>query len=543
MERCYSADTAFVGGPVATMDSARSFSDAVAVHDGRITGVGSAAVREQVTARTEVIDLRGRLLLPGFHDAHAHPVYGGIERLRCDLSCGNGVADYLDQISDYVQAHPDVEWVLGGGWEMAAFPGGAPDRQTLDAVTAGRPAYLLNRDHHGAWVNTAALHRAGIDRNTPDPPDGRIERDSAGNPSGTLHEGATRLMEPHLPRLSADDYLAGLLEGQRYLHARGVTFWHDAIIGRYLGYDDTLDIYREADRRGLLTARVRGALWWDRARGLEQISELLQRSERSTGHKFSARTVKIMQDGVCENFTAALLQPYLSDKGSGLSFLDAELLDRAVQQLDAAGLQLHFHTVGDRAVRDVLDALQRASRRNGPTGLRHQLAHLQLVHPSDLPRFEQLGVVANIQPAWAVNDPAMTDLTLPYLGSRGAWQYPYRSLLRTGAVLASGSDWPVSEAEPMQSIHAAVNRQEYGEDEAPFLPEQALTPLEAFAAYTTGTAWANHMEQLTGSISVGKAADLVVLDRNPLELPTAELGQARVDLAMVGGEIVHQRAP
>ncbi len=465
-----------------------------------------------------------------------HPVFGGIERLRCDLTECRDAADCLRRIGSH---RPDAGWVLGGGWDMGQFPHGTPSRAALDVVTGDRPAYLLNRDHHGAWVNSAALRLAGIDRDTPDPPDGRIERDVAGEPAGALHEGATRLVERVLPPTSPQEYLTGLLEGQRHLQSCGVTSWHDAIIGPYLGYDDTLETYLTADRAGLLTGKARGALWWDRTRGREQIEELRDRRRKARGRRFRADAVKIMQDGVCENFTAALLLPYLGSHGSGLSFVDSEVLSAVVPELTADGFQLHFHAIGDRAVREVLNALA-----SEPTGrdLRHQIAHVQVVHPSDVPRFHELGVAATIQPRWAVNDAAMTELTVPHLGHRRAgWQYPFRSLRATGAVLAAGSDWPVSDADPMQAVHVAVNRREPDTDDAPFLPEQALDLVDALAAYTVGSAWVNHVEGETGTVEVGKAADLVVLDRDPFSLPPEEIGQCQVDLTMVDGVVVHER--
>ncbi|WP_263247924.1 amidohydrolase [Saccharopolyspora rosea] len=535
------AEVAFVGGPVATMDAARSFSDAVAVRGGRITAVGRSAVRERVGPATDVVELRGRLLLPGFHDAHAHPVYGGLERLRCDLTGAEDARECLRLIAEHVRARPGPGWVLGGGWDMGWFPGGTPSRWDLDRITGDRPAYLLNRDHHGAWVNSAALRLAGIDRDTPDPADGRIERDADGHPSGVLHEGATRLLTPALAPTSPQEYLAGLLEGQRHLRERGVTMWHDAIVGPYLGYDDTLETYLAADSRGLLTGKVRGALWWDRDRGTGQLDGLRQR-RRARGRHFRADAVKIMQDGVCENCTAAMLLPYLGSRGSGLSFVDSAELAAAVRELDAEGFQLHFHAIGDRAVRDVLDALAGARDRNGANDLRHQIAHVQVVHPSDIPRFHELRVTAVVQALWAVNDAAMTELTVPRLGHRRAgWQYPFRSLRAAGAVLAAGSDWPVSEADPMLAVHAAVNRREPGSDAEPFLPEQGIDLVDALAAYTAGSAWVNHLDAETGSIEVGKAADLVVLDRDPFAEPAAEIGDALVDLTMVDGVVVHER--
>ena len=531
------AEVAFVDGPVATMDAARSVTDAVLVRDGRIAALGEQSVRETRGPRAEVVSLRGRLLLPGFHDAHAHPVFGGLQRLRCDLSEAVDATDCLRRVAAHLRAHPQQDWLLGGGWDMGHFADGWPTRRALDSVTGDRPAYLVNRDQHGAWVNSAALRLAGVDRHTPDPPDGRIERDPAGRPDGTLHEGAARLVEHVLPTADAEQYLAGLLAGQRHLHERGVTSWHDAIIGRYLGYADLLPTYLTADERGLLTGKARGALWWDHERGLEQLGELVERRARARGVRFRAESVKIMLDGVCENATAAMRLPYLGEHGSGMSFVPPEILAEAVAALTAEGFGLHFHAVGDRAVRDALDALRSA----GPAGERHQIAHAQVLHPSDLGRFRDLGVAATVQPRWAVNDPSMTELTVPKLGpTRAGWQYPFHSLHAAGAVLAAGSDWPVSEADPMLAVHVAVNRAEPG-GEDPFEPAEALDLVDALAAYTAGSAWVNHVEHETGSIELGKAADLVVLDADPFAAPKDEIGHCGVDLTMVDGEFVHRR--
>lgn len=540
--REHHADLVFVDGPVATMDSVRSFTDAVAVRAGRITAVGSAAVRPLMTGGTEVIDLRGRLLVPGFQDAHVHPVYGGFQRQRCDLSDTADARDCLHRIGEYVRTHPDVPWILGGGWSMGHFPGGTPTREALDLVTGGRPAYLVSSDHHDAWVNTAALRLAGVTSETSDPADGRIARDFQGHPAGTLHEGATELVARVVPRSTDADYLEALLEGQRHLQSYGVTAWHDAILGPYLGYDDPLPSYIDADCRGLLTGRAQGALWWDRARDESQIPELISRRERARGKLFHADAVKIMQDGVCENFTAALMLPYLGARGSGRSYVEPHALARAVRRLDSEGFQVHFHAVGDRAIRESLDAVAFTRDANGANDLRHQIAHVQVVHPSDIPRFRGLGVAANIQARWAVNDFDMTELTAPHLGHRRtSWQYPFRSLRAAGTVLAAGSDWPVSEADPLQAVHAAVNRREFGSGNAPFLPEQGLELIDALAACTIGSAWVNHLDDETGSIEPGKKADLAVLDRDVFSLPAEEIGTTRVDMTIVDGRIVHER--
>lgn len=534
------ADLVFVGGPVATMDTVRSTTDACAVRNGRIHALGSAAVVENIGPDTEIVDLDGRLLLPGFHDAHVHPLYGGLERLRCDLSGTVSTSNCLHSIE--LAAGRSTGWILGGGWESAHFPGGVPTREALDAITGDRPAYLLSRDHHAAWVNSAALRFAGLDRETVDPSDGRIERAPDGSPAGVLHEGATELVTPVIPRASAADHRAGLLEGQRHLHSCGVTSWHDAIVGPYVGYDDPLPTYLELDEAGLLTGKVRGALWWRRDDDDAQITDLRARREKARGSaRMRTETVKIMLDGVCENLTAAMTLPYLGSHTSGLSHLDSSTVAEVVQALDANGFQVHFHAVGDRAVADALDACAYARRHNGRSDLRHQIAHAQVVNPHDIERFRDLGVAATVQPRWAVRDAAMTELTMPYLGHhRSEWQYPFDSLRRAGAVLAVGSDWPVSEAEPLLALQIAATRTEPGEDD-PLLPTESLPLVDAVAATTIGSAWVNHVEHRTGSLELGKDADLVVLDRDIFRSPTDEIARARVDLTYVDGRLVHER--
>ncbi len=516
---------------------------AVVVEAGRITGIG------EPPAGAAVVDADGGLLAPGFVDAHVHAVQGGMELTRCNLAEGATREEYLGIIASYARSHPDEPWILGGGWAMAAFPGGTPTAADLDAVVPDRPVFLPNRDHHGAWVNTRAMEIAGIRRESPEPPHGRYERDADGVPTGTLHEGAMDVVTRHAPRATAEQYYAGLLAGQSYLHSLGVTGWQDAIVGEYAGMDDAGPTYVEAARRGDLTADVVGALWWDRDAGEEQVESLVERRRAFSHGRFRATSVKVMQDGVAENFTAAMTTPYLDRQGrstgeSGHSFVDPLLLRRYVARLDAEGFQVHVHAIGDRAVREALDAFEGVSA--GSTGggdHRHHVAHLQVVHPDDVRRFAELGVAANMQALWACLDDQMVDLTLPYLGEeRGSWQYPFGALARAGARLVAGSDWPVSTPDPLEAIHVAVNRWALGEPgragSEPFLPQHALGLEAAFAAYTSGSAWVNHRD-LAGTIAPGQVADLVVLDRDPFVGDPGEIGAARVVSTWVGGVPVH----
>jgi predicted amidohydrolase YtcJ len=514
---------------------------AVVVEDGRIVEVAAESELSRTAGPgVEVVDLAGGLLAPGFVDAHVHTVQGGLERIRCDLSGATGRDGYLAAIAAYAADHPEAPWILGGGWAMAAFPGGTPTASELDRVVADRPVYLPNRDHHGAWVNTRALELAGVDARTPDPPHGRIERDADGHPMGTLHEGAMHLVSRHAPDGDPDEYYRGLLAGQRYLHSLGVTGWQDAIVGDYAGMQDPGPTYQAAAQRGDLTAYVVGALWWDRELGEEQVESLVERRKQYSHGRFRATSVKIMQDGVAENYTAAMTSPYLDASGevtanSGLSFVNPVALRQYVARLSAEDFQVHVHAIGDRAAREALDAFASAERPD----LRHHIAHLQVVHPDDVPRFATLGVGANIQALWACLDDQMVDLTLPFLGEpRATWQYPFGDLHRTGARLVAGSDWPVSTPDPLAAIHTAVNRLTHGADgregQEPFLPEQAISLEAAFAAYTSGSAWVNHRDD-SGVLEPGAAADLVVLDRDPFTDDPGAIGATKVVSTWVDG--------
>lgn len=532
------ASAAWTGAPGAGADDA---ADAVAVSRGRIAAVGA---RRDVGAlagpATRLVEIPGAMILPGFQDAHCHPIHGGLDRIRCDLHDVRGADAVVVAIREYADGHPEVPWILGGGWYMGDFPGGTPSRVALDAAVPDRPAFLASRDGHSAWANSRGLELLGIGPGTPDPADGRIERTAEGSPQGTLHEGAFEDARTRIPAPSADEMLRALLAGQAYLHACGITAWQDAWVAPH-----DLTAYARAADAGLLTGRVRGALWWDREAGLEQIGDLVARRAAAPGGRFSAGTVKLMADGVVENFTASLRDPYLDAEGRptrsrGIAFLARERLRDAVAALDALGFQVHVHAIGDAAVRDALDAFEAAVSANGRTGNRHHIAHIQLVHPDDVPRFAALDVSANMQPYWACHDAQMDALTIPFIGAeRAAWQYPFRSLVRAGARLAGGSDWSVSTANVVEEIQVAVLRTFADPDVAPtpLLPNEAIDLETALRAYTAGSAWVNHLDE-TGTLAPGMLADLVVLDRDVRAVELAALHEVRPILTLVEGEPV-----
>lgn len=534
------ADLVFRNGFVFRSDAARSWAHALAVRGNRIVAVGGEDdATPLIRPSTEIVDLDGRMLCAGFQDAHVHPASGGTAMTQCDLLGVEDVAVALDMIRQWAIDHPADAWVRGRGWKFAWFPGGCPSAELLDDLVPDRPAYFEVADGHAGWANSRALELGGVTAATSDPPDGRIERREDGSPQGTLHEGAMGLVERALPRETVEDVARGLLAGQDHLLSLGITAWQDAWVGPELH-----EAYVRLASDGRLRATVRGALWWDRAGGAEQVERFLA-ARADSSERYRPGAVKLMLDGVCENFTAAMLIPYLDGDGRptdnhGIDMIDRETLPAIVSALVGRGFQPHFHAIGDAAVRNALDAVEAAWTAHGRRDVRPHIAHIQVIDPTDVPRFRSLGVVANAQPLWAHNEPAMTELTIPFLGpERSGHQYPFADLLRHGATLAMGSDWPVSTPDVMAQIHVATQRRGpgTGHDE-PFLPTQRVTLADALVAFTAGAAHVNHLDD-RGTIETGKVADLVVLDRNPFEEP--DVWRTRVDLTIVGGEIVYRR--
>jgi predicted amidohydrolase YtcJ len=531
-------DLVLTGGSVFTADRALTVAEAVAVRDGRIAWVGPAAeAPAHIGPGTRVLELEGRTVLPGFQDAHCHPAESGVELGRCTLNDAHSREACLETIARYAAEHPELLWIAGSGWSIDSFERGTPSRGDLDAILPDRPAFFDNRDGHGAWVNSRALELAGITRDTPDPSGGRIERDLAGEPQGTLHEHAMDLVRDLLPPTTPDEWEAGILRAQALYHELGITAWQDARI------DDQrhLAAYKAVAGRGELTMRVEGNLLWERTRGAEQLDELLAtRAEASVG-RLRIRGAKIFADGVLENFTGALLEPYADTDNYGISMLAADELEQAVVTLDAHGFQVHVHTIGDRAVRETLDAVEAAVRANGRRDARHHFAHLQLVHPEDLARFAELGVVANVSPRWACHSGYVDELTTPFIGlERSARMYPFGSLLRARARLAFGSDWSVSTPDPLPQLEVAVTRvSPETRDHGPLLPDEAIELPVALRTFTAGSAYVNFLDAETGSLERGKLADLAVLDRDVLDPGAGPIGDARVLLTLLESDAAY----
>ena len=542
------------GGKVFSSVAQGGFAEAVAFDNDTIMMVGKdCEIDALIGPSTRVVNLAGRLVIPAFGDAHVHAVSGGLESLRCNLLGIRDRRGCLDKISAHVAALPADAWLLGGGWTMEMFPGGLPTVSDLDSVCGGRPAFLLSASHHSAWVNTAAMDRAGIDESMPDPFAGRIERDGKGIPTGVLHEGATSLLAGVLPRVTHTELTNGLRVALKRLHGLGITYWQDALIGNaeQVGMADSFGVYVEAMKEGWLTSRVRGALWWDHSQGIEQLETLQARREIAPDGVFRATTVKMMVDGATGTLSAAMSSPYLGDSGRreihrGDVFIEPDQLAEAVRVLDTHGFQIHFHAIGDRAISISLDAIEKLGEERWGKN-RHHIAHLRWINPRDLHRFRKLGVIANFQPLWAHFDSHMEDFIIPVLGQeRAEWQYSIRSLLDRQNRVAFGSDWPVSSPDPLQGIHVAVNRMlstklgNPGTDETtkPLRSDQRISLESAIDAYTKGVAYINGDEELLGVLEPGRRGDVVVLSEDIFSIPVSEIGDVDVELTVAGGSIV-----
>jgi predicted amidohydrolase YtcJ len=540
-----SADLILSGADVWTGDAARRWAHAVAIRGDRLVAVGTDDdVRDLRGPTTEVLTLPGKTVVPGFQDSHVHPAFAGRNLLNVNLDDLHTRDEYVERIGTFADANPDLDWIVGGGWSNGVFEAtGGPLKEDLDAVVPDRPVFLLNNDVHAGWVNSRALEAAGLKASSPDPWDGYLVRDPDGSPTGTLQEGAAYdVLRQVVSRPTPERWRAYLLRAQRELHALGITGWQDAWVD-----PDVLRAYRTLDDDGELTMRVVTALWWDRHGGMEQLDAFEEQRSWATGGHVHAGAVKVMLDGCPETSTGSMLEPYVGAfgdaHGTGIAFLDAEALGEILIALDAHGFQVHQHALGDRAIRDALDAVAAARAANGPNDLRHHLAHIQLPDPADLPRIRELGVIANMQPFWAQADPGIMSLTIARVGAeRAARLWPIGAVAASGAVLAFGSDWPVSTPNPWLEMEVAVTRQIPGDPESPPLDASQRIDLgRAMAAFARGSAYLNHDDE-AGVLAPGMRADLAVLDRNPFDRTRGAIGETRVDLTIASGRVVFDAA-
>jgi hypothetical protein len=528
---------------VYTADRRQPWAEAVAVTDGRISYVGdNKGAAARIGPKSEVLELKGRLILPGFRDGHIHPLTGSFSLLECRLT---GPADknaYLAQIAAYARANSDQSFIRGGGWLPAAFPPSGPSRLDLDAVVSDRPVIIKAIDGHSAWVNTRALETAGVTKDTPDPPGGHIVRDSKTRAAtGTLREwSAMDLVESRLSKPSHRDLAAAGWAFMEMATRFGVVSIHEA-----MAREEELDVYLAFDRSHELILRVQASLLCEPERGLEQIEQLQEMRRSCRSRLVHPSAVKIFLDGVLEGHTARLLAPYADRPGChGDVLWSRDDFFRMIAALDFAGFQAHVHAIGDAAVRMTLDAYESVLQAGGRRDARHMIAHADLIDAADLPRFRELAVIANLQPAWFYEEKNFACTALAYLGPERAYGlYKMKSLLQSGAQVVYGSDWPFSGElntfNPLEAIQVGVTR--VGLDMNPehaYMPEERVDLATLIDCLTINSARADFSEDLTGSLTPGKSADLIVLDRNLFSIPAMEISRARVLLTLFEGRPV-----
>jgi predicted amidohydrolase YtcJ len=541
-----SADHVFLGGAVYTVDAERPWASALAIRGGVIAAVGSdAEIRAWIGPATRVSELEGRMLLPGFHDAHIHPLLAGLDSLECPLSGLASVEALREKIRGCVASGGRRgDWLVGGGWNVALFPDGNAPSSLLDDLSSDVPMAFTDANGHAVWVNTRALELAGIDRDTPDPPAGVIERDPfSGLATGTLRESAGELVYTLIPAVSPERLVEAARVAVKTLHSVGVTSVVDAAVG-----EAHLRAYRTLADRDELDLRVVACLEYGTNLVVDssEVEDLIARRDAYRRSRLDPDCIKLFADGVLEGETAALLEPYVGRPGYlGEPMFEPSELREIVTRFDAEGLQVHIHAIGDAGVRMALDAIETARAVNGPGDNRHHIAHLQLIHPDDVPRFGALGVIANFQAVWAYPDEYVMDLNLPVIGEeRLRWMYPIGGVHRAGGRLVLGTDWSVSPPDALPGIEVGLLRRDPSGVRPGVLNEGERVDLPTLLeAYTANGAYLMHHEGSVGTLEVGKAADLVVLERNLFEIPPDEIGEVRVLQTLVDGRTVYTVSP
>jgi predicted amidohydrolase YtcJ len=539
-------DVALLHGYIHTENAQRAVAQAMALRGNTIVAVGSdETIAALVSAQTRTVDLRGRTVLPGIIDAHTHPAESAQDLDKCSLDDRMmGPKAIKAQLLECLRHNPGPpsQWFE----VIQVNPSGLMlTRALLDSILRDRPMVLSGADGHSAWANSAALRAANINAATPDPQGGRIERDAGGRPTGTLRDNATDILFAAMPAPGLDLESARLAKAFDAMRATGITSVQDADVDEHV-----MQIYKRLYDEHRLNMRVRGSFRLaDLHESPQKLIDLAVhfRDRWAIDPDFlRADAVKIFADGVIEypSQTAALLEPYLDVHGKpthnlGPSYFTQANLNQIVSGADAAGLTVHIHAIGDRAVRSALDAFAFSRQHNGDLDSRDQIAHLELIDPADFPRFAQLAVIANLQLLWAERDDYIDRATVTYLGpERSRYLYPARSLRDAGAVIAGGSDWGVSSFNAFEAMEHAITRAE-APGKAPLLPEQAIGIQDAVDAYTIHAAFALRQERTTGSLEVGKRADFIVVDRDVFAIEPAQLHETRVLSTYLDGREVY----
>jgi len=526
---------------IRTMDDRLPRAEAIALRDGRILAVGSNADIERLAnAGTRRIDAQGKLMLPGLQDTHVHFQLSSADLYHnAALYDATTLDELLQTIRDFAHANPDKPWIRGVGFSSARFSHEQLTKELLDSVTDGRPALMFASDYHNGWANSAAFAQAGVRPGSPEPENGHYLRLADGTPKGWLIEDAIWAMGRIAPGYSDADYLEAMAHYSKVFNSRGITGVLDAMVSR-----NYMNNYQASYERGELTLRVRATSKVFAHKPLdEQLRELIDLRETYQGDRVSLHSAKFFLDGVLENGTGVLLEPRCDTGGNAELMFSQAQINEYFAAFDRARFQLHVHSIADGAVRAAVDGIEYAQRQNGKWDARHQLAHLQVVHPADISRFRELGILANYQTLWAQPNPEADALVGAMLGeARMQWSYPIGEFIRQGVTCMLSSDWGVTTFEPFQIIQCAVTRQSplTGEAGPAHTPQHRISIEDAVKGYTLHAAHAAWRDDCTGSLSVGKYADLILLDRDLFSISPYDIGQTQVLLTLLEGREVHR---
>lgn len=541
MAHASAPDLIVYNADIRTMDPLQPKAEALAAKNGRIVALGNSAdMRALANGSAKKIDAGGRLVLPGFQDTHIHLQDSGTDfSTSANLECARSVEELQKLIRDFAATRND-HWVRGTGWYSGIFGEHNLTRQVLDAAVPDRPVFIFASDGHNAAINTKACEEIGLDASVADPFGGQFVRDAKGVPTGLAYELAIDWIRSRMPKRPLEAYVDGVRYAQKLANRHGITGVLDALVR-----ERHMVVYKGLEDKGELSVRLRATAIvnpGDTVKDSLGRIEALRRDYRS--ENIYVHSAKFFLDGVLENRTAAMLEDYADATGGNAELMfDEELLRAAMIAFDAARFQLHVHVIGDRATRIALDNIEEASRLNGIWPALHQLAHVQVIDPADIPRLREFKVVTNMQPLWARNEPSVTDVAMPLLGEkRGRWMYPWRTIVDSGAPYAISSDWGVSTLNPFKIMQTAVTRQpdKVKPDFPVFIAEERMTVDQVVRGYTTKAAEAAWRADETGSLTPGRYADLILLDRDIFSVDPYDIGGTEVDLTLLGGREVHR---
>ncbi|MGI9104329.1 MAG: amidohydrolase [Terriglobales bacterium] len=535
------ADLIITNGKLYTVDKNQPRAEGLAIIGERIVAVGSAAEMDTWRGpKTRVIDAHGRLVLPGFNDAHVHFIAGGLQLDSVELKDAATPEEFARRIAERAKITPKGEWILGGGWDEQRWnTPQLPTRQLIDPSTANTPVFVTRYDGHMGLANTVALSRAHITAKTPDPPGGSIVRDAAGKPTGVLKDAAMNLLDKAIPPASHERLVRAAKRALAHAVRFGVTSVQEmANPGEDLG--EFVAVYKELQEKGELTARVYVG---------PNINDWERQARVGARHAFGSAllrigAVKAYADGSLGSSTAYFFEPYTDDpKNRGLLNEEMQPLSKMrtwLMESDSAGLQVCFHAIGDAAISTVLDLFQDVVRAHGEADRRFRIEHAQHMATKDFDRFAALHIIASVQPYHAIDDGRWAEKRIGH--ERAKNTYAFRSFLDHGVRLALGTDWTVAPLNPMLTLYAAVTRATLdGKHPEGWFPEQKLTLAEAIEAYTRGSAYAEYQEDEKGSLTRGKLADVVIVSDDLFSIDPKNIPDVRVDTTIVGGKVVWSR--